>query len=150
MMGMAMTGAVQIRMLGKADAALLQVCADDTFDNAVSPELAAEFLGDARHHIAGAITEGTLIGFVSAVHYVHPDKPPELWINEIGVAESYRGQGIGRRLLTAMLSHGRGLGCTEAWVVTEEDNATAQRLYASAGGTSRNVVYFTFPLNDSH
>jgi hypothetical protein len=29
----------------------------------------------------------TVVGFASAVHYVHPDKAPELWINEVGVAE---------------------------------------------------------------
>jgi aminoglycoside 6'-N-acetyltransferase I len=144
-----MNSAVLIRLLGESDAALLQACADDVFDNAISRELAAEFLGDARHHIVAAIADGTLIGFASAVHYVHPDKASEMWINEVGVAESHRGQGIGKRLLAAMLSHGRILGCTEAWVVTEVENATAQRLYASVGGASRNVVYFTFPLNDS-
>ena len=29
--------------------------------------------------------EEQIVGFASAVHYVHPDKPPELWINEMGV-----------------------------------------------------------------
>jgi aminoglycoside 6'-N-acetyltransferase I len=144
-----MNSRVHIRLLAESDAALLQACADDVFDNAISRELATEFLGDARHHIVAAIVEGTLIGFASAVHYVHPDKAPELWINEVGVAESHRGQGIGKRLLTVMLSHGRTLGCTEAWVLTEEENAPAQRLYASVGGASRKVVYFTFPLDDS-
>ncbi len=145
-----MTSTVHIRLLGEGDAALLQACAKDAFDNAICPKLATEFLGDARHHIVAAIAEGTLVGFASAVHYVHPDKAPELWINEVSVAESHRGQGIGKRLLTAMLSHGRTLGCTEAWVVTDEENAPAQRLYASVGGASRNVIYFTFPLNDSY
>jgi|SRR5579871_2586297 len=143
-----MTNGVEIRILGQADAALLQACPDDIFDNSISPDLSAEFLADARHHIAGAIAGERLVGFVSAVHYVHPDKPAELWINEVSVAESHHGQGIGKRLLAAMLSHGRSLGCREAWVLTEENNAVAQRLYASSGGASRKVAYFTFPLND--
>jgi aminoglycoside 6'-N-acetyltransferase I len=114
MMRTAMTRAVHIRILGKADGELLQACAEDVFDEAVSSELAMEFPRDARHHIVAAIAEGTLVGLVSAVHYVHPDKAPELSINEVSVAESHRGQGIGKRLLMAMLSHGRTLGCTEA------------------------------------
>jgi aminoglycoside 6'-N-acetyltransferase I len=121
MMGTAMATVVEIRILGEGDAALLQACANGVFDHSRSPELLAEFLADARHHIVAAIVDRTLVGFVSAVHYVHPDKQPELWINEVSVAESHRGQG--------MLSHGRSLGCTD--------------------GAHRNVVYFTFPLIDS-
>ena len=119
------------------------------FDYPISPELSAEFLADARHHIAAAIDDGNLVGFVFAVHYVHPDKSPELWINEVSIAEPYRGQGIAKRLLDAMLSHGGMLGCTEAWVLAEENNTAAQRLYASVAGTSRKITYFTFPLKGS-
>ena len=56
----------------------------------------AEFLADSRHHLAVAVDEGRVVGMASAVHYVHPDKPPELWINEVGVAPTHRGLGIGR------------------------------------------------------
>ncbi len=137
---------IEIRILGPPDAALLERCGRDVFDLAVAPKWAAEFLADPRHHMAAAMEGGTVVGFVSAVHYVHPDKPAELWINEVGVAESHQGQGLGKRLLRAMFAHGRSLGCTEAWVLTEEDNEPARRLYASAGGNGRNVVYFTFSL----
>ncbi len=64
----------------------------------------------------------------SAVHYVHLDKVPELWINEVGVAPSHQRQGIGRRLLEALLQHGRALGCAETWVLTEEENAPTRQL----------------------
>jgi ribosomal protein S18 acetylase RimI-like enzyme len=70
----------------------------------------------------------------SAVHYVHPDKPPELWINEVGVAPTHRAQGIGRRLLEALFERGRASGCRQAWVATEPGNMAARRLYAVAGG----------------
>jgi GNAT superfamily N-acetyltransferase len=49
-------------------------------------------------------------------------------------SESYQGQGIGRRLLKALLERGRELGCHEGWVGTGSGNAAARRLYASAGG----------------
>jgi aminoglycoside 6'-N-acetyltransferase I len=80
------------------------------------------------------------------VHYVHPDKPPELWVNEVGVAPSHQGHGIGRSLLRALFAHGRALGCAEAWLGTEESNAAARRLYASVGGEEGMMVYVSFDL----
>ena len=87
----------------------------------------------------------------SAVHYVHPDKAPELWINEIGVAPSHQGKGIGKRLLNALLAKARDLGCAEAWALTEEENTVARRLYRSMGGNEepQRPVYFTFKLVES-
>jgi aminoglycoside 6'-N-acetyltransferase I len=82
------------------------------------------------------------------VHYVHPDKPPELWINEVGVALPYQRQGLGSGLLSALLSHGAALGCVQAWVLTEPGNEPAQRLYRGVGGRAADegTVLFEIPL----
>lgn len=86
------------------------------------------------------------MGFASGVHYVHPDKPAELFINEVGVADTHQGRGIARRLMQTLLDHGRGLGCVTAWVGTEQSNAAANRLYASAGGVPEDFVLYAFDL----
>ena len=125
---------IQYRMLGIADAALLDRVADDLFDEAIQPPLAREFLGDSRHHLAVAIDDGLVVGFASGVHYVHPDKPAELWINEVGVAPSHQQRGLAKELLRTLFAAARELGCTQAWVLTDRDNTAAMRLYASAGG----------------
>ena len=69
-----------------------------------------------------ALDAGVVVGFVSAVLYVHPDKPsPELWINEVGVAPSHqrrRASGVG--CWQATLADARATGCREAWVLTDE------------------------------
>jgi len=137
---------IDVRLLELVDAPLLAIASDDVFDRAADPRLSAEFLADPRHHIAGAIADDLLVGFASAVYYVHPDKPAELWINEVGVAPPYQRQGVGRRLMRALLEHGRRLGCKEAWVLTETDNDAAQRLYAASGGERETVAYFTLQL----
>ena len=87
----------------------------------------------------------------SAVHYVHPDKPAQLFVNEVGVAPTHHRRGIGRRLLVALLARGRELGCTEAWVATEPGNTAARALYSTTGGVEdpEPFVLYTFPL-DSH
>jgi aminoglycoside 6'-N-acetyltransferase I len=128
-----MTATVSIRILGRADASVLDRVAPGVFDDAVDPTLTAEFLADPRHHIAVAVHVGEVVGMATAVHYVHPDKPSELWVNEVGVAPAYQRRGIGTRLLEALFEHGRALGCKEAWLGAEEANVAARRLYARLG-----------------
>jgi ribosomal protein S18 acetylase RimI-like enzyme len=137
---------VTIRSLGPTDAALFDRVAAGVFDHAVEPRLAAEFLADPRHHMVVAMRDGVIVGMASALHYVHPDKPTELWINEVGVAPTEQRRGIGRRILAALLAEGRALGCTEAWLGTDESNTAARSLYAALGGREEPLVYVTFEL----
>ena len=137
-----------VRMLGPDDAAVLDGVAPDVFDHEVDARWAAEFFADPRHHLAIALDDATVVGIASGVHYVHPDKPPQLFVNEVGVAPTHQGQGIGRQLMEALLARGRELGCSEAWVLTDYTNAAARRLYASAGGVEATepTLMVTFPL----
>ncbi|MEP6687898.1 MAG: GNAT family N-acetyltransferase [Gemmatimonadales bacterium] len=139
---------IDIRILTAADEAVLAHVAPGVFDHDVDPALTAEFLRDPRHHLAVAIDGTTVVGFASAVDYVHPDKPRELWINEVGVAPSHQRQGLGRLLLRAVLDLGRQLGCRDAWVLTSPANGPAVRLYESVGGSdlADAPTMFTFRL----
>jgi aminoglycoside 6'-N-acetyltransferase I len=138
----------EVRILTRADSDALRHVAPGLFDREIDPALHAEFLNDPRHHIAVAIDAGQVVGFASGVHYVHPDKPTELWINEVAVAPSHWRRGAGRKVVDALLRHGRELGCREAWVLTDRSNTAAMRLYASAGGVEKHeeTVMFEFPL----
>ena len=139
-----MSTSFSIHFLGPDDAAILSNVAADVFDNPIDTRWAAEFLADPRHHMVVAIVDGVVVGMASAVHYVHPDKGPELWINEVGVAPAYQRRGIGKHLMQALLAHGRTLGCREAWLGTEMDNTAARGLYAAVGGKEETMVYVTF------
>jgi GNAT superfamily N-acetyltransferase len=126
---------MEIRLLGPADLALLESAGTDVFDDPIDFRAADEFLKNPRHHIVVAIDDSVVVGFASGVHYVHPDKPaPELWINEVGVASTHQGRGIGKAILRELLDHARRLGCSEAWVLTDRANHVAMRLYSSTGG----------------
>lgn len=130
------------------DLPLLLNAAEDVFDNPVDEAFAREFLDDPRHHIVAAVSEDRVVGFASAVHYIHPDKPPELWINEVGVAPSHQGLGIGKAIMKEILSLGRELGCKIAWVLTDRGNEPANRLYRSAGviADEEDTVMYEFDL----
>jgi len=124
---------LHFRLAEPSDATAFDRVADGVFDKPVAPGLLAEFLDDPRHHIAIADEDGSVVGFASAVDYVHPDKPKQLFINEVGVAPSHRGRGIAKRLLELMISHAKSWGCSEAWVLTDAGNVAANALYQSAG-----------------
>ena len=143
--------AIEIRLLHRDEAAILEHVAADVFDHDAQPELVAAFLADRRHHIVVALDDGRVVGFVSAVDYVHPDKPPELWVNEVGVAPGHRGAGLAKRMFGEMLKAGRELGCRQAWVLTERSNAPAMRLYRAAGGieSGTDLVMLEFAIDDS-
>jgi aminoglycoside 6'-N-acetyltransferase I len=139
---------IEIRLLTQGDEPLLDRVADDVFDNRVEAKWTRRFFDAPNHHIVVAIDDGIVVGMTTAVDYVHPDKAPQLWINEVGVGTSHRGRGIAKQMLERMLALGRHLECTEAWLGTEETNEPARRLYVSAGGSAEPFILYSFGLSD--
>ena len=120
---------IEFKWLGPNDAKLLGHIAEDVFDARVDAIRLAAYLSEPGHHMIVAMHEGLVVGQTAAVVHRHPDKPTELYIDEVGVAEGYRRQGIARQMLELMLAHGKAIGCEEAWVGTEPDNLPARGLY---------------------
>lgn len=149
---------IEIKVLRRGDETILTNVASGVFDNPINPELTAEFLADRRHHIVVAIDDGLVVGFASAVDYIHPDKRPELWVNEVALAPTHRRRGLGKGLLKALFEVGRALNCTQAWVLTGRSSLAATALYLSAGGTEgvggagpdNPLVGYSFALTGPH
>lgn len=118
---------VTVKLLRDGDVGLLADVADDVFDSAVSPDLAAAYLRESSNIIAVALAGSTVVGMATAFAYLHPDKPLQLFINEVGVSVTYQCQSIAKRLVELLLERGRELGCTEAWVATEEPTPQRER-----------------------
>ena len=139
---------MEIRELGPGDETILADPAPEVFDHEPDPVRVREFLVDPRHHIVVALDAGRVVGFASGIHYVHPDKLPELWVNEVAGAPSYRRRGVGRAVVAGLLDIGRRLECVEAWVLAEPDNPAAAALYGAAGGVRKTPdrTMFSFRL----
>jgi ribosomal protein S18 acetylase RimI-like enzyme len=120
---------IEIRRVLSGDAALFDKIAEDVFDEAVDSEKIAAYLAELGHHLIVAIHDGVIVGQAAAVVHRHPDKPTELYIDEVGVAAAFQRRGIASRLLDAMFAHGKAIGCEEAWVGSEPDNLAARSLY---------------------
>ncbi len=142
---------MEIRALRSGEDELLLRAAAGVFDSTPRAKLIAEFLNDPRHHIVVALDAGQVVGFVSALHYVHPDETAELWLNEVGVAPTHQNRRVGHLMMQDILALGRQLGCRCAWVLTHRDNTPAMRLYAAAGGVAEPIpsILFEFKLAPS-
>jgi ribosomal protein S18 acetylase RimI-like enzyme len=104
------------------------------FDGPVRTEWAERFLTADGHHLFLAHAEESVVGFVSGVETVHPDKGTELLLYELAVAESYRRRGIGRALVRRLDALARERGCYGMWVLIDTGNDVALATYRSAGG----------------
>jgi ribosomal protein S18 acetylase RimI-like enzyme len=120
---------IEIRRALPGDVALFAKIAEEVFDEVVDSQKIAAYLAEPGHHMIVAIHDGVIVGQTAAVVHRHPDKPTELYVDEVGVAPAFQRRGIAMRMLDAMFAHGRAIGCEEAWVGTEPDNLPARRLY---------------------
>jgi ribosomal protein S18 acetylase RimI-like enzyme len=122
---------IDIVHLNTTNAELLKDIAPEVFDHEINPQYLEAFLGDPRHIMYLAVDSRVVVGMASAVEYFHPDKPPQLWINEVGVALNYRKRGIGRQLVQKLVASAKDRGCVYAWLGTSTDNIAAQACFSS-------------------
>jgi ribosomal protein S18 acetylase RimI-like enzyme len=91
-------------------------------------------LNDANCNLLVAKVGDSVVGFIDFTTRktaLHP--APCGLIDELIVSEKYRGQGIGRQLISAAVDKCRQLGCCEIEVSTEKTNAKAREFYKSSG-----------------
>ncbi|WP_049573622.1 GNAT family N-acetyltransferase [Streptomyces sp. SBT349] len=118
------------------------VAAEALFDGPPRVEWAERFLDAPGHHlfIAYAKDDGEPVGMVTGVEMTHPDKGTEMFLYELGVAETHRLRGIGRSLVEALADTARARGCWGMWVAVDADNDAALATYRSAGGVTEGAV----------
>ena len=134
------------RILGGEDAVLNSI-APDVFDESVDPKRLSAYLSEPNHFMILAFEEDLVVGQCAAVLHRHPDKPAELYIDEVGTASSHLRRGIARQMLEAMFAWGRELGCEEAWLGTELDNVAARGLYDGfAPSEAEAMMFYVFKL----
>jgi ribosomal protein S18 acetylase RimI-like enzyme len=122
---------IEIVLLCHENAELLKDVAPEVFDYEINPQYLAAFLGDPRHIMYLALDNKVVVGMASAIEYFHPDKSPQLWINEVEVTLNYRKQGIGRQLVQKLVASAKDRGCIYAWLGTDTGNVAAQACFSS-------------------
>ena len=118
--------------------------AERLFDHRVDPDATRRFLANPDNELLIAYLDGDPAGFVSGTELTHPDRAqPELFLNELGVDAAHRGRGIGRALVAGLWERAQARGCRGMWVLTDDANVAANKVYAAAGGSRvrEDVMY---------
>lgn len=133
---------VQIKIVGTEDAALLANVAEDVFDHDLIEARVTDFLNQPNRILCIAIAGHVIVGQAQAAILLQPDKAPELYIDNLGVAPAFQRQGIATRLLEAVIQVARTHECAEIWVSTEPDNEPARALYSALGLAHQTVSMY--------
>jgi ribosomal protein S18 acetylase RimI-like enzyme len=133
----------RIIRVGPGETELLDRVAEDVFDEPIHQGRLAAYVAEPGHLMVVAVCGGEVIGQARGMVHRHPDQPTELYIDNLGTTPARQREGIATRLLDELVAWGQELGCEEAWVGTEPDNAPARALYAARGSEAETfVMYF--------
>jgi len=132
---------VDVRLLAQDDLALLEAAGIDA-------TVAGPLVADPSRHVAIALDGERVVGIAFGVERRGAGDAHELEICDVSVVASHRRQGVGRRLLDALLERGRSLGCREARVEAPRDDVAALRLVRAAGAVDvpEPLVRLALPL----
>lgn len=141
---------MQIRTLSKSDYAQWRELWDQylVFYNHTLEEsqtqITFERLTAANPEIHGLVIEvdSKLIGFAHS-SFTHStwSENKELYLEDLFVDPTHRGQGAGRALIEAVAKFGGDFGAKKLFWQTHKDNEIAQKLYASLATKSEFVIY---------
>ena len=111
-------------------------------DTGIAIKTFEQLLNDATSHFLVAAMEGTPVGFINfTVRQTILHRSPSALIDEIVVAEEYRGKGVGKQLVQAAVEKCKQLGCCEVEVSTEKANLEARKFYKQCGFEERGMLF---------
>ncbi|MEM8789509.1 MAG: GNAT family N-acetyltransferase [Pseudomonadota bacterium] len=125
---------------------MLDHVAEEVFDDDIDRADLARYLADPAQALIVAMANDVVVGQIKTILHRHPEKPPTLFVEELGVAPTHRRRGLGTALLHAAEAIARARGCTEIWLATEPDNAAANAVYAAAGWSPQQVTMYSRTL----
>ncbi|MEM7688363.1 MAG: GNAT family N-acetyltransferase [Pseudomonadota bacterium] len=125
-----------------ANAHLLGCIAAGTFDHAIDPERLTRYLANPCNWMIVAMVEGIVVSMCMCVVHDHPDKPTELFLDEIGTGDDWRQQGAARALIKKVFERADAEGIEEIWLGTEPDNVAVRALYEGTGAKSEEALIY--------
>ena len=133
---------IETRWIDARNANMLDRVAPGVFDHAIDPQRLAIYLANPCNWLCVALHEGQVVGMCMCVVHHHPDKPTELFLDEIGTGDDWRRQGIAKRLMQMVFDRADAEGLDEIWLGTEPDNWPARGLYEGTGAKSEPAVIY--------
>lgn len=97
-----------------------------------SREYMNELLSSENIHFFIAASGDEIAGMLTLVLYLIPTGK-KLWIEDVVVDSSHRGEGLGEKLVEAALDFARSLGATEVRLTSRPARIAANKLYQKIG-----------------
>jgi GNAT superfamily N-acetyltransferase len=95
-----------------------------------------------------AKTDGVFTGLLTAFeNFSTFTAKPMVNIHDVIVLKAYRGKGIGRQLMNAVITEAENRKCSRITLEVRRDNITAQNLYKSLGFDDTNPGMFYWRKN---
>lgn len=130
-------------IIGKLTLELIEAMGDT---EGINIKLIAEncrsLLSEANSYILVAEIGEVVVGFVNfTTRKTILHRSLSGLVDELIIAKSYRGKGIGRQLLSSAIEKSRQLGCCEVEVSTEKINIKAKEFYGQCGFMERGILF---------
>ncbi len=141
--------------------ALTAAYAEDPMGNAgpLAPEVLDRLIPGLRSHpttiVLLAYSEGRAVGIANCfLGFSTFNARPLINVHDLAVLPQFRGRGVGRLLLDAVVQKARALGCCRVTLEVQEANARARALYQEAGfgpalygEPAAAALFYTLPLD---
>ncbi len=135
---------MEIRVLDMDDLDLLLKVEPGLFDRPVDADQSRAFLREPRHYLVAAVEGGRILAFASGTVLLHPDKPPSLFVNEVGTREEHQRRGLATAVMRRLFDHARAQGCKGIWLGTEPGNLPARAFYRALGGQEQDFTGYAW------
>jgi ribosomal protein S18 acetylase RimI-like enzyme len=137
---------IEVSRLAPGDAGRV-LAAASLFDETPLRGAVEAYLADPANFLHLAIVDGVAAGFARGMRLARLDSERcQLFLYEIGVAETFRRRGVARALIADLLDLARAERCVEIFVLAEPDNDAALALYRATGGSAEPSVMFVYDL----
>lgn len=105
------------------------------------------FLQNVESVFVVAYRDQEFAGMASAKILNKPNGFIWLYIDEIDVCENFQRQGVGKEIMSYLLTFAQESDCDEVWLGTEVDNVPANALYTSTNPSEiQNFIGYTYIL----
>lgn len=121
---------------------LLHSIAPEVFDESITGEYLTGYLASPHTMLYLAFHNHKIIGQIQAFIQLHPDKPADLYIDNLGVTPEFQRYGVGTQLIAAVLKAGRERGCRSAWLSAEADNEVVRAFYTAQSFRGKTMLLF--------
>ena len=107
-----------------------------------------ELLKDENRPVFVGIEDGRMLGYCFCIHKDYAGDPvladrKELYIDDLCVEESCRGQGVAGALYRHVLDYGKGIGCGFVTLNVWQGNEGAMKFYEAMGMNARSITMET-------